>query len=334
MANSSEKPVVVVGSINLDFVAFADEIPVPGQTVLGGNFETHFGGKGANQAVAAAKIGARVEMIGCVGSDSFGGQLIQGLQSAGVKTGAVSQVPGPSGVALITTDRRGENSIVVIPGANAHVTPSLLEKHDALLRSAAIILVQLEIPLESVEFLASRAAAHGVSLILDPAPARTLSPSLLSRCTWITPNETEARILSGGEGHSAPKKNIDDKELDDDETVARLRSLGAKNILLKQGSRGVAISECGSESGVASGGPLFHVPGFSVNAVDTTAAGDAFNGAFAAALVSGKSVAESARFANAVAALSVTRKGAQPSMPTRSEVESFLGSGGGNREGG
>lgn len=311
MTERSEKLIVVVGSINLDFVAFADKIPVPGQTVLGSNFETHFGGKGANQAVAAAKIGANVFMIGCVGSDSFGTQLIKGLNSAGVHTDAVSQVPGPSGVALITTDRRGENSIVVIPGANAHVTPSVLEKHDALLRSASVILAQLEIPLESVEFLASRAAALGVALILDPAPARPLSSNPLSHCSWITPNETEARILSGIDAHSSAGA-----ELDDNEIVSRLRSLGAKNILLKQGPRGVTIAEVGQ--------PLLHVPGFSVNTVDTTAAGDAFNGAFASALVSGKSLADSARFANAVAALSVTRKGAQPSMPSLSEVQSFL----------
>ncbi len=311
MKNFSEKLIVVVGSINLDFVAFAAEIPVPGQTVLGSNFETHFGGKGANQAVAAAKIGANVAMIGCVGSDSFGGELVKGLQSAGVHTEAVSQVSGPSGVALITTDRHGENSIVVIPGANAHVTPSVLEKHDALLRSASVILAQLEIPLESIEFLASRATALGVPLILDPAPARPIASNLLSQCSWITPNETEVRILSCIEAHSSSSQQLDDNEI-----VSSLRSLGAKNILLKQGARGVTIA--------AEGQPLLHVPGFSVNAVDTTAAGDAFNGAFASALVSGKSLGESARFANAVAALSVTRKGAQPSMPSLSEVESFL----------
>ena len=190
-----QKPIVVVGSINLDLVVGADRIPQVGETIIGHSFNTFHGGKGANQAVAAAKLGYPVSMVGNVGNDAFGAQLRKGLDDAGVDTTRVNTVEGPSGVALITTGRRGENNIVLVPGANAHLTPKLLEKATTLLERAGFLLAQLEIPLETVEYLAEFAERRNIPLVLDPAPARELSRRLLSRVTWITPNETETQAL-------------------------------------------------------------------------------------------------------------------------------------------
>lgn len=303
-----QKPIVVVGSINLDLVVGADRIPQVGETITGNSFNTFYGGKGANQAVAAAKLGYPVSMVGNIGNDAFGTQLRNGLKDAGVDTTYVNSVEGVSGVALITTGRRGENNIVVVPGANGHLTPELLEKAAPLLKRAGFLLAQLEIPLETVDFLAQFAERHDIPLMLDPAPARKLSGALLRRVTWVTPNETETQELlktdieNGGQGYNA--------------AADRLLARGVKNVLLKLGSRGCVIAQGNL--------PKEHVPAFSVTAVDTTAAGDAFNGGFAVGLMRGLTVARSAVFASAVAAISVTRPGAQPSMPTADEVERFL----------
>lgn len=304
--SSSDPHIVVVGSINLDFVVGASHIPSPGETILGNSFQTFFGGKGANQAVAAARLGARVTMIGCVGTDPFGAQLIEGLRRAGVDTQFLKRTENSSGAALITIDSRGENSIVVVPGANHDLSPAVLTECDRALTGASIALAQLETPIETVEFLAERLVHHGVPLILDPAPAHALSKALLSRCAWLTPNESEAQFLYSS-------KTPDGEDF---ATAKQIHALGASNLILKQGSRGVLVS--------TAAGQAFRVPAFSVNAIDTTAAGDAFNGAFAVCLALGRSVQESARFANAAAALSVTRAGAQSSMPTAVEVEAFL----------
>jgi ribokinase len=300
------KQIVVVGSINLDLVASSPHIPAPGETILGTDFQTFFGGKGANQAVAAARLGAPVTIIGRVGEDSFAVQLIDALRAAGVQTDCVSRAPGSSGIALITTDARGENSIVVIPGANGQLSPTELEKYDDVLRNAGMLLTQLEIPLATIEFLAERARKYGVPLVLDPAPARPLPSDLLAKCTWITPNETEAAVLSGTQA-GAPQS---------EQVAELLQKRGARNIVLKEGARGVFLKQ-GAQAGV-------RVSGFPVNAIDTTAAGDAFNGAFAFGLLQDKTVEDSARFANAVAGISVTRRGAQPSLPDLAEVQAFL----------
>jgi ribokinase len=307
-----QKPIVVVGSINVDLVAAADRIPHVGETITGQAFNTFHGGKGANQAVAAAKLGYPVAMVGNVGSDSFGTQLRVGLENAGVDTTYVNTVEGASGVALITTGRQGENSIVVVPGANGQLTPQLLEKAAKILEHAGFLLAQLEIPLEAVEYLAQFAERHDIPLMLDPAPARELPASLLRRVTWITPNETETRELLKGR-----LENDNDNDKDGSDAAAeQLLDYGVKNVLLKLGSRGCLIAQ----------GTLAkeRVPAFSVNAVDTTAAGDAFNGAFAVGLMSGVAVTRSAVFASAAAAISVTRAGAQPSMPTLAEVQTFM----------
>lgn len=303
-----QKSIVVVGSINLDLVVGADRIPQVGETIIGNSFNSFFGGKGANQAVAAAKLGYPVSMVGNVGSDAFGNQLRNGLKNAGVDTAYVNTAEGASGVALITTGLCGENNIVVVPGANRNLTPKLLEKAAALLARAGFILAQLEIPLETVEYLAQFANRHDIPLMLDPAPARELSGALLRRVTWITPNETETQELL--------KTNIENGDQSYNGAADRLLAYGVKNVLLKLGSHGCLIAQGNL--------PKEPVPAFSVNAVDTTGAGDAFNAGFAVGLMRGCTVVRSAVFASAVAAVSVTRPGAQPSMPSSAEVEAFL----------
>jgi ribokinase len=318
-----QKPIVVVGSINLDLVARADHLPQPGETVVGTSFNTFSGGKGANQAVAVARLGYPVSMVGNVGDGDgdgedndnheagFGLRLRRALSDAGVDTTFVSSVPGSSGVALITTGWHGENTIVVVPGANGLLTPQLVEKASAALLGAGFLLAQLEIPLETVEYLAAFAARHGVPLMLDPAPARDLPAALLRNVTWITPNETEAAALL-----KAKINTEDDAAIFS--AVDRLSALGAENVLLKLGPRGCAIAEGHQHE------QRVRVPAFQVPAVDTTAAGDAFNAAFAVSLLRGKTAMQSAVFASAVAAISVTRAGTQPSLPTAMEVEEFL----------
>jgi len=303
-----QKPIVVVGSINLDLVVGAERIPQVGETIIGNSFNTFFGGKGANQAVAAAKLGYPVAMVGNVGSDAFGTELRKGLKDAGVDTANVNTVPGPSGVALITIGRRGENNIVVVPGANGQFTPELLEQAASLLKRAGFLLAQLEIPLETVESLAQFAERHNIPLMLDPAPAHQLPEKLLRKLTWITPNETETRELL--------KANVANGDEGAYAAADSLLACGVKNVLLKLGSNGCVVAEGTVRKE--------RIPAFSVNAVDTTAAGDAFNAGFAVGLMRGSTVASSAVFASAVAAISVTRPGAQPSMPTGDEVDRFL----------
>ena len=306
---SQSKYIVVVGSINLDLVAGTARIPSPGETVSGSTFQTFFGGKGANQAVAAGRLGAQVYMLGKVGTDVFGPQLRSGLEAAGVQTGAVGEATGPSGVALISTDAAGQNSIIVVPGANGEVTPSDLDAQLDLIRNAAIVLTQLEIPLPTVGHLAAVTQREGVPLMLDPAPARPLPQSLFKCVDWITPNETETCTLLA-------RSSVEWKDSTMKEAAEALLQQGVRNVILKLGERGCYLA-------LANGHREF-VPAYKVRAIDSTAAGDAFNGAFATALVRGQSPVDGAAWASAVAAISVTRPGAQPSMPTQQEVESFL----------
>jgi ribokinase len=300
------KRVVVVGSVNLDLVASADRVPVAGETISGHTFQTFFGGKGANQAVAVARLRHAVSMIAKVGDDAFGSQLKKALRQAGVDVRAVKVAAGSSGVALIATGKQGENLIVVVPGANGKLMPRDLDQHKTMIKSAGILLTQFETPLETVEYLAQLSRKFGVPLMLDPAPARLLPASLLQSVTWLTPNETEARTLLGN----------GDGELEPAAAASELLRLGVSNVILKLGEKGIFVA--------GTDGSRIQMPAFSVRAIDTTAAGDAFNGAFAAALMQSKSVEQSARFACAVAAISVTRHGAQPSMPSRVEVARFL----------
>jgi ribokinase len=303
------KGIVVIGSINLDLVAGTTRIPAPGETVSGSSFQMFFGGKGANQAVAAGRLGAQVHMLGKVGTDVFGPQLRSGLEAAGVNATAVGEAPGPSGVALISTDSAGQNSIIVVPGANGKLTAHDLDLHLNLIRNAAMVLTQLEIPLPTVEHLAAITQRESVPLMLDPAPARPLPDSLFHRVEWITPNETEICTLLGTPA-------VEWNEFSMKVAASALLQRGVRNVVLKLGERGCYLA-------LADGHREF-VPAYKVRAVDTTAAGDAFNGAFATAMVRGKDPIAAAAWAGAVAAISVTRAGAQPSMPNSEEVESFL----------
>jgi ribokinase len=305
----AKKPVVVVGSINIDLVSTSERIPAIGETISGKDFQIHPGGKGANQAVAVGRLGYPVRMIGRLGNDAFGQQLRNNLESAGVDVAGVMTSEGTSGVAVILVDDKGENSIVITAGANALLTPQDLDANIEIIRSAGLVLTQLETPLDTVEYLADLCAREGVPMILDPAPARELRADFLRRVAWFTPNEIEADFfrdsLGGRSGIATP------------EAVAReLMERGLQGVILKLGSRGAYISWThGKQQSIAS---------FSVNAVDSTAAGDAFNGAFATGLMLGKTPVESANFASAAAAISVTRAGAQPSLPSIEEVEQLL----------
>ena len=303
------KPIVVIGSINFDLVSRTERIPVAGETVIGSSFKTFPGGKGANQAVAASRLGARVAMIGKLGTGSFGGELKAGLEQAGVNADAVGFVEGSSGVAQIITDAQGNNSITVVPGANAQLLPRDIKANLDLVRTAGAVLAQLEIPLETVEAVGEICADYSVPFILDPAPARSLPDGLLETVTWLTPNETETCSLLQQEF----------RELEDDSLQAAASTLlerGCENVILKLGARGcyVALSD----------GRRRRLPPYPVRAVDTTAAGDAFNGALAVRLLRDKDPLSAIEWASAVAAISVTRHGAQPSMPTAAEVEHFL----------
>lgn len=307
--SAGKKPVAVVGSINIDLVANTERIPVEGETVLGSGFQIHPGGKGANQAVAVARLGYPVRMIGCLGDDAFGAQLRTHLERAGVDVAGVATTPGSSGVATIIVADQGENCIVITPGANARLTPDDLDANLPILRSSGIVLTQLEIPLETVEHLAKICAREGIPLILDPAPAKQLAPSLLQAVTWFTPNEIEAAFFTGQNNGSSDAH-------DPVHAAKALISRGIPGVVLKLGARGAFIA---SKNSLAE-----RLHSFPVRAVDTTAAGDAFNGAFAVGLLLGKDPVASARFATAAAALSVTRAGAQPSMPTMDEVDHLL----------
>jgi ribokinase len=305
-----QKPIVVMGSVNFDLVATAERVPLPGETLTGIDFATFYGGKGANQAVAVARLGYPVSMIAKVGDDDFGPGLKQALRKAGVDVRAVEIAKGSSGVALINIGRDGQNNIVAVLGANGKVTGHDVRKNAALLRKAGMILAQLEIPLDAMEALAGFARKNDIPLMLDPAPARELPADLLGSTTWITPNESETRVLCGL-SHNEPVTLA---------TAARCADLlmarGPKNVVIKMGVQGSYIATADGIREMA--------PAFRVDAVDTTAAGDAFNAGFAVSLLSGKRPLEAARFAAAVSAISVTRKGAQPSMPTSREVTKFL----------
>jgi ribokinase len=306
-SRSGQKPIVVVGSINADLVAKVERIPLSGQTVLGSDFKVHPGGKGANQAVAVARLGYPVFMIGKLGSDAFGPQLLSSMKDAGVDVSTVQTVDGASGVALIEVSASGENSIVVAAGANATLSPDDIDSHLEVIRAAGLVLVQLEIPVETVAHLVAVCLRQKVQVILDPAPARELPPEVLRGVRWFTPNETETDFYINSQTGSDT-----DFRKQRDALFAR----DIQGVVLKRGSKGVYLAD--------REGLDVTIPAFPTNAIDTTAAGDAFNGAFATALMLGKDAKESARFAAAAAAVSVTRSGAQASMASREETEALL----------
>lgn len=299
--------IVVLGSSNTDMVVRLDRLPRPGETVLGGDFAMLAGGKGANQAVAAARAGGKVAFLGRVGADTFGQQAMEKLAADGIDISGVDQMDGAaSGVALILVSSDGENSIAVAPGANARMTPDDIRRHATRIRQAHFLLLQLETPVDAVTEAAAVATSSGVRVILNPAPASPLPEELFRHLHFLTPNEGEAEALTG-------------IEVKDEASAGRaartLSEKGVPNVIITLGARGV-YAATDAFTGM--------VPGFRVPAVDTTAAGDTFNGAFVAALTDGRPMREALLFANAAAALSVTRVGAQASIPTRREIDSFL----------
>lgn len=291
--------ITVLGSLNMDLVALTDRAPAMGETVMGREFRTIPGGKGANQAIAAARAGGTVAMVGAVGSDPFGATLIETLRCDRVDTDLVRQMPSASGTAHIVVDGRGQNAIIVIPGANGTVT-RLTEADRAQIRRSSYLLMQLELPLSVVEEAAAVARQAGVQVVLTPAPARELPASLLANVDWLVPNEHEAVLLA----------DIADPEA----AAAKLLGL-VGNVVVTLGARGCLwLSRTGESA---------RVPAPQVEAVDTTAAGDTFTGALAVALAEGRPAADALAWACRAAAISVTRLGASPSMPTRAEIEAF-----------
>lgn len=297
----------MLGSSNTDMIVRVPRLPGPGETLLGGAFTTAAGGKGANQAVAAARAGARVCFIARLGSDALGDEALLGFQTEGIDTSAITRDPSlPSGVALIFVADSGENSIAVAGGANEALVPEVVRAAAVSLRNAHCVLLQLETPLASAIEAARLAKQAGALVVLNPAPAQVLPEALLKNVDWLTPNEHEAMLLSG----------IKVFDLESARCAARfLRAQGPRAVILTLGAAGAFVSS-----------PDFEdlVPGFQMKAVDTTAAGDVFNGALAVRLAEGASLREAVRFAHAAAALSVTRLGAQPSIPFRSEIDSLL----------
>jgi ribokinase len=297
--------VAVVGSINMDLVVRSPRFALAGETILGHAFHTIPGGKGANQAVAARRMGAEVAMIGRVGDDEFGLTLRRNLDAEGIDTGCLQVTEGESsGVALITVDDSGENTIIVVPGANGRLTLEDVEGAHSLITEADVLLMQLEIPLPVVERAARIASESETRVLLNAAPARALPESLLSTVDYLVVNETEALLVAGTTTGSP------------EEAARTLHAAGVRNVVVTLGPEGSLL--------VPSEGESVSVPAYRVRPVDTTAAGDGFAGAFAVALADGVTAPEALRWGNATGAIAVTREGAQPSLPTRSEVGDFM----------
>lgn len=290
---SNEPNVCIVGSINMDLTVKTDKMPMQGETVLGDTFFTNPGGKGANQAVAAARMGANVNFIGAVGEDAFGKTLLQNLTNEGVRKTGIETIPDVStGTATIILSDN-DNRIIVAPGANNHVTPELVEKYRDLIKSSDIVLMQLEVPMETIEFTTELAETNGVPIIMNPAPFQQLPEKVLKNISYMTPNDIELAAMK------------EDPLLD---------SIQEK-LVVTRGDKGVSFVENGTEQ---------DIDGYHVQVTDTTGAGDTFNGTLAGELARGAELAEAVNVANAAAALSVSKIGAQGGMPTKQDVQRFL----------
>jgi ribokinase len=307
--------ILVVGSLNADLVVRVPRFPAPGETLTGSSFARFPGGKGANQAYAAARMGGRASLVGQAGDDDLGRWLAAHLAGGGVDVSAVGLVPGQgTGLALITIDDRGQNEIVLVPGANGTFSPDRLGASAHAIEGAALLLLQLEIPLATVTEAARAGRAAGATIVLDPAPARTLPSDLLALVDVLTPNESELAVLTGG--------GVVEGEDDVRARAERLVAAGARSVLVKWGANGARLfGALGAHAWAAREVPV----------VDTTAAGDTFNGALAVGLAEGLDIETAGRRAVAAATISVTRPGAQPSMPTRDEVDAMMASGSGLR---
>lgn len=303
-----QKPkITVIGSSNTDLVATVPKLPLPGETVMGKEFIVTSGGKGANQAVAIARIGGDVTFIAKVGTDDYGEQALRNFKKDGINTSFVFQDDNtPSGVALIFVDENGENMLVPVPGANGRLLPVDIEKARIAIESADIMVLQLEVPLQTVEYAITIAYEKGIPIVLNPAPGRKLESQLIEKVNYITPNETEAETLTG-------IKVVDDSSAK--KAGMELLKLGTKTVIITLGKKGSMLIDANHSE---------LIPAFVVDAVDATAAGDAFTGGFAYAVACGKDIREAIKFGNAVAGITVTRMGAQPSMPTKNELEEFL----------
>ncbi|MGL6226489.1 MAG: ribokinase [Thermoguttaceae bacterium] len=302
--------VVVIGSSNTDMVVKTKRIPIPGETVIGGDFLLAQGGKGANQAVAAARVGANVTFVAKVGQDIFGEQAIASYIKEGINTDYIFRdSERATGVALILVDAKGENLISVASGANEFLSPTDIDRAIPAIEKADVLVAQLETPLPTLEYLAKIARKYSIPLFVDPAPAPSipLSPELLHNVTCIKPNETETERLTGVKVTDRDSARI---------AAQQLLALGVQYVIITLGSEGSLLLE-------NSGSELF-IPSYSVDVVDTTAAGDAFSGSLAWSFAQGKNIQDAAKIATAVAALSVTRWGAQPSLPTKAELDAFL----------
>lgn len=301
------KKIVVLGSSNTDLVVRAQRMPEAGETVLGDKFVMAAGGKGANQAVAVARLGGDVQFIAKLGCDMFGDKAVEGYKAEGLDASTILRdESAPSGVALITVDDNAENCIVVAPGANNKLSCSDVEAMRAYIEGAQYLLMQLEVPMEVVEYAASIAHAAGVKVVLNPAPAAEISAELLSKLELITPNRTEIQLLTG----------VAVSDLESAERAAK--------VLLERGVRKVVVTLGSMGALVCDGEQFVHVQARKVEPVDTTAAGDTFNGAMCVALCEGAPLAEAVRFATAASSIAVTRFGAQPSIPSREEVDALL----------
>lgn len=303
--------VLVIGSVSADLTTFSSRLPAAGETFIGDEFTMVLGGKGANQAIAAARAsvqpGAQALLVGCYGNDSFAPLVRDGLQNAGVNTAHLTQVHGQTGIAHIRVDASGENNIVVVPGANSQLSSAQIDTAlSACANEVAVILTQLEIPANLCIHTAKAAKQHGITMILDPAPATTLPDELWPLIDIVTPNETEAQLLTGIQ--------VTDKE----------SAITAGEWFVQRGVQHALITLAAAGSVLVSATETRFFAPFVVNAVDTTAAGDAFAGHLAAALASGAKLADAVRQANAAGALAVTTKGASPSLPTHAQVQEFL----------
>jgi ribokinase len=299
--------IVVVGSTNVDMVVQSPRIPRPGETILGGKFHMVPGGKGANQAVAAARLGAEVTFVARVGADAFGADTLERLTAEGIRTDYITRDPEAShGVALILVDQTGENAIAVAPGANARVGAEDVDRAEPAIAECDVVLLQLEVPLEAVERAVELGKKHGKRVLLNPAPYTALPDRILSRVDVLTPNETEAEMLLGG--GEAGLTGVAG-------TAEELLRRGVGSVIVTLGKEGVLVVRPEEQ---------FRVPGRRVKAVDTTAAGDAFCGALAVRIAEGAEFRDAVRFAVSASALSVTRIGAQSSLPSRAEVEALI----------